>query len=66
MKWISVKDRLPENNTECLVRIKWRNTFGEWIKDTMLWDYAGDSWAVEDDEVVTHWMPEPEPPEDEE
>ena len=62
MKWISVKERLPENNTECLVRIKWQNVSGQWITDTMLWDFNGDTWGAEEDEVVTHRMPLPKPP----
>ena len=57
-KWISVKDRLPENEQNVLVA---DNGFiAVW---TFYGDYWEDShgWWQEFDEV-THWMPLPQPP----
>ena len=60
MEWISVKDRLPDDEENvlafvfgeaevcCLKNGVWRN---EWMKF-----YDGD---------ITHWMPLPEPPKEE-
>lgn len=56
-EWISVKDRLPDEDTRVLVYIKGTYTFfdtdrilyGKWVR----WNAS-----------VTHWMPLPEPPKD--
>lgn len=71
MDWISVKDRLPEDDATYLVY--GRNGYGivfavyysdgEWLT----WD----EWNTWDDltnitRFVTHWMPLPEPPKEEE
>ncbi len=62
MEWISVKDRLPEEN----------NTFSEFIvivrgaKRPTVLEYQGHEWWVDENGNyydVTHWMPLPEPPE---
>lgn len=59
-KWISVKERLPENNQQALCVM----TDGSFCVFT--WNYIdwmwndGDEWYREED--VTHWMPLPEPP----
>ncbi|WP_368043047.1 DUF551 domain-containing protein [uncultured Gemmiger sp.] len=57
--WISVKDRLPKQQTEVLafrrgiMYLAWYdNEIGRW---------ASDEWGILD--AVTHWMPLPEPPE---
>lgn len=57
-RWISVKDKLPEDDREyivfngnhALIATYWGD--GEWIMD---------SYAIRD---VTHWMPLQEPPEE--
>ena len=59
-KWISVKDRLPENGAVVLGymvsrdyrTIKWKNNTHRW--EGILIDYEKD--------FVTHWIPLPEPP----
>ena len=54
-KWISVKDRLPEQGQEVIVYS------GGVLKPTVFayqfWNKNYDSWAR-----ITHWMPLPEPP----
>ena len=65
--WISVKDRLPERkwddylvSTTILnggargVNIAWLNNEGQWS--------SNDKWICDGREVITHWMPLPEPP----
>lgn len=61
-EWISVKDRLPENDTRVLAYCKDRC-----IHD-MKWRWADNAWydkgsaAVYLAGFVTHWLPMPEPP----
>lgn len=63
-QWISVKDRLPEICQDVLVYCK--NTqrvtigrFAHWY-DNDGWDIVGTKGRFND--IVTHWMPMPEPP----
>lgn len=69
-KWISVKDRLPEMNEECLLFVLHKYTKiamykGKWPvngpgKGSNAWLADDlDHWASED---VTHWQPLPSPP----
>lgn len=54
MKWISVKERLPENDDMVLVWNKDDVQFGRWRSDVRQWtDYT------EYLRHVTHWMPKP-------
>ncbi len=66
--WISVKDRLPEDDTLCLVAFEWdpgRHTFNliwhlpnaEYYKWCDNEDGRGNSYC---DDNLTHWMPIPE------
>ena len=64
-EWISVKDKLPEINTDVLICRGYRK------RDVIsLYTYLGhDEWEDEygywsrtDDEGITHWMSLPEPP----
>lgn len=62
-KWISVKEKLPENDDNYLVFTSDRN-------DAVIATYYGDGEWLEYDltnliPLVTHWMPLPEPPETE-
>ena len=65
MEWISVKARLPENDTRVLAYCKDRC-----IHD-MKWSWADNAWydkgsaAVYLAGFVTHWLPLPEPPKEE-
>jgi hypothetical protein len=68
MKWISVKERLPEEDQQVLVysedypmEVMWfrNNKFNEYYEDLDIKkDY---NFEIEE---VTHWMPIPEPPKD--
>lgn len=65
--WISVKDRLPEDNQDCIVAKR-----GDiYCKDGVMFGqfdqgYQG-RWRFENDcgtiDCITHWMPMPKPPE---
>ena len=62
--WISVKDRLPENETEVIIivqhRIGWYRAFA-W-HDAYGWHSIAVEFCDGDSDLVTHWMPLPEPP----
>ena len=68
-KWISVKERLPETNKYCLVAIKVYG-YGDMYSDVAMYDGelwvqdAGAYFDIIDKGEVTHWMPMPEPPEE--
>lgn len=55
--WISVKDKLPENDVRVLVFLNSKRSYTETDTDRM---HAGEwvRWGND----VTHWMPLPEPP----
>ena len=59
--WISVKERLPDDEYECLIAYApheycW---IGWYKADEQRWIIHG---AVCEDGFITHWMPLPEPP----
>lgn len=69
-KWISVNDRIPEQDVYVLC---YYTDFGKHQYQTVgklwsangKWDLDIDSeYDIEDEKVVTHWMPLPEPPEE--
>ena len=61
MEWISVEDRLPENETQCIgyFNHKWQVDF----RVNEVW-FTNNRWYWDLDliENITHWMPLPEPP----
>lgn len=60
-RWISVEERLPEEATRVLVHLDGNKPpIGEPRMDT---DRVVDGLWVRWDDLVTHWMPLPEPPE---
>ena len=59
-KWISVKDRLPDNNDTMLIVHRGGVSFG-WYNGRY-WE-RGASTNHRQLRTVTHWMPFPEPPE---
>jgi hypothetical protein len=56
-KWISVKDRLPENTSTVIVWIPSQNPLGGYCDLASFGDY------VDLDSRVTHWRPLPALPE---
>lgn len=63
--WISVKDRLPETDAEVLIYTSWGSyNIGNYgYHDPNVWS-SEEIYAYEDGEIA-HWMPLPEPPEEE-
>ena len=62
-KWISVEDRLPDEAVRVLVRLDGNKPpIGEPRMDT---DRVVDGRWVRWFDLVTHWMPLPEPPKEE-
>ena len=64
-RWISVKERPPENGQKIIAAFR---DVGGLIVDQARYsngefDFA--SWAYVWDDNVTHWMPQPQPPEEE-
>lgn len=62
-EWISVKDRLPENDqwALCFMKDKSFGTFRVFQWNYIDWQWNdGNEWYDEED--VTHWMPLPEQP----
>ena len=63
MKWISVKDRLPEDDEMKLITLWDCNSM------RMAYYYEQELWICNGVDVtgfVTHWMPLPEPPKESE
>ena len=70
-KWISVKDRLPEPNTEVLVYIKYPQPVLVLDRDIRKKDdikklfFDGEEFAPFDYGKLSYWMPLPQKPESE-
>lgn len=74
-EWISVKDRLPGRYETVLIAISTVNGYGDPAKLVTIggYDHSEKRWEqytstdrqLCQGETVTHWMPLPEPPEEE-
>lgn len=58
-KWISVKDRLPEEGETVLCYYE-SDLMGVCTRLHEIWEDSYGYW--ESDDAITHWMPMPEPP----
>ena len=69
-QWISVKDRLPDNTDKVLIYATWNDYSISEICSAWYGGINGKWYAIApvpdefDDAVITHWMPLPEPPEE--
>ena len=65
-KWIRVKDRLPDNRQDVIVYNECKEVCGAtFFAAGPEWDYSqGNQFTVSDLDTVTHWMPFPNPPEE--
>jgi len=71
IEWISVNDDLPEDTEDVLivedfgfmveVFVGWRED-GEWLSLSFVEDDDGGNAQLHPTELITHWMPLPEPP----
>lgn len=61
-KWISVKDRLPEEKINCLVYYKHSYCDDDGYYATGLSFYNGQGFQIDMAYKVTYWMPLPAPP----
>ena len=54
--WVSVEDRLPEKETQVLVRTTWDEVGIDALRNVgdVYW------WRDKDNQNITHWMPLPE------
>ena len=61
-EWISVEDRLPDDESGYKVLVTANDIVSQWVKilnhNKVFWI---DSGGVEYPAIVTHWMPLPEP-----
>lgn len=70
-KWIPVTERIPEKREYVLVRYKNNDmAVACWFdgdEDILFWRAMTDeAWCADCDTAPTHWMPLPEPPEEDE
>jgi len=59
-QWISVKDRLPENDNEVLIVASGEVTTAFYEAGDFGWSYGTTGYET----TITHWMPLPKPPEE--
>lgn len=66
MEWISVSDRLPSESGEYIVHVKNLTGRIKYFNPVFVASfYCGWNFQAWEDNVVTHWMPLPEPPKEE-
>ena len=61
-EWVSVEDRMPENNTQVLMwSARWKIAEAGSYYNQHFWVYSeiGDGYIADN---ITHWMPLPAPP----
>lgn len=70
-EWISVEDRLPEDDGDVLAIVSGYPTPNITLEDVLVVAafYEGEGWYIEeypdwDNPIITYWMPLPEPPEE--
>ena len=61
--WISVKDRLPSEFSDCIVFAYGYSQPAQYMKDGKF--FTPDNYEAEEIKGVTHWMPYPEGPKEE-
>lgn len=63
-KWISVKDRLPEEKVNCIVHYRhaYCDNDGYWAIGFCFYD--GEKFQFDSAYKVTHWIPLPQPPDE--
>ena len=61
-EWISVKDRLPGKNVNCIVHYRHAYCDNDGYFAIGFCCYDGEKFEVYPVYKVTHWMPSPEPP----
>lgn len=61
MEWISIKDRLPEEDVWIIGANLKRVEFGIWLGDKMGFQLPHRNYL---NLTITHWMPKPNPPEE--
>jgi hypothetical protein len=64
-EWISVKDRLPEIEIPVLLMDKFKYMEVGWVNHPLqsdLWQVCG---CEMNENFITHWMPLPDPPQEE-
>ena len=70
-EWISVKDRLPENEGKYILLVQKRHVIATFYQGNFYKSRAPKryykNWLTENKQysTVTHWMPLPEPPQSE-
>lgn len=64
--WISVKDRMPENETIVVALVQYEVGWYHMLAwhDKRGWHSSAEEFQESDGVYVTHWMPLPEPPQE--
>ena len=68
-QWIKCSEKMPENGKDVLVVIKEDEYTDICVGETYgegNWLINGEFWYEKSDPAITHWMPSPKPPEEEE
>lgn len=63
LKWISVKDRLPEENGKYMVTVAGDKLEKQYVLVWWFWNGQFEMFQYFPERYITHWMPLPQPPE---